>query len=407
MSPRPSTAALLAFLVGVAVSLSPAAGEAAGGTPEEALVAALPADGATDILFVEHPSRPNAPRVRAATRVAAAPDAVRAVLHEPALYRKIIPGLVRIDLEPVPGGATSLAWELEIPLFNLEGRLTLRERPNGIELDLQEGDLSPGKIVFAIAPHPSGGSVLTVDAQVDIKHSTWLLRRIMARSPVGEPAALTAATYVALRAVALRAEHAGAPKAWRPYAPMSPPPAWTPESRPLVGDGLAGLRARGVVAFVSRTGTGRLAGVAAAVTIKKPAPAVAGRLRDPGSWKAFPGWTKIRILPGPNGPGAEIGDSLPLADFDSTWTAEPGLASRWTATDGVVRGARLGWDVYAMPGGKPGSNATVAALLLYPRIELTGRIARRSIASEPLLEHGLAIALAFANATAMQTALER
>ena len=46
-----------------------------------------------------------------------------------------------------------------------------------------------------------------LDAVLNVKRSSWLLRRILKRSPVGEPAALTAATYVALRAVALRAEH--------------------------------------------------------------------------------------------------------------------------------------------------------------------------------------------------------
>ena len=56
-----------------------------------------------------------------------------------------------------------------------------------------------------------------------------------------------------------------------------------------------------------------------------------------------------------------------------------------------------------MPNGAP----TVATLLLYPRLETTGRIARKSISAEPLMEHGLALALAFANATAMKTVLDR
>jgi hypothetical protein len=46
------------------------------------------------------------------------------------------------------------------------------------------------------------------------------------------------------------------------------------------------------------------------------------------------------------------------------------------------------------------------ALMMYPRLETTGRLARKAIASEPLLEHGLAVAVAFADVTAMKTALE-
>jgi hypothetical protein len=370
---------------------------------DRALAAALTPDGSHDIVLIEQPSRPGAPRVRAATLVGAPPAAVKAVLLDAHRYRAIIPGLVRMDVSKAQDGATALAWELEIPMFNMKGRLTIRDRPDGVELNLVDGDLSPGRIVFTIAPHPSGRTALTVDAQLDVTNSTWLLRRIMSRSPVGEPAALAAATYVALRAAALRAEHADSPRAWRPYAPPSPPPTWLPDSRPLVSAALAPLRARGAVGLVARSGTQRLGGVAMAVTVRPPPPAVAARLRDPAAWGAFPGWSTVRTIYGPNGPGAQVEDSLPLADFDATWVPEPGNAARWSVSEGVTRGARLGWDVFQMPDG----GQTVATLLLYPRLETTGRIARKSIASEPLMEHGLALALAFANATGVKTALDK
>ena len=43
---------------------------------------------------------------------------------------------------------------------------------------------------------------------------------------------------------------------------------------------------------------------------------------------------------------------------------------------------------------------------MYPRLETTGFLARKAIASEPLLEHGLALAVALADLTAMKKALE-
>jgi hypothetical protein len=224
----------------------------------------------------------------------------------------------------------------------------------------------------------------------------------MARSPVGEPAALIASAYVALRAVALRAERVAEARAWRPRAAMEPPPAWLPDARPLAAAMLAPLRARGALGLVARTPTERLGGVAVALAIARPIGAVAGRLHDPESWHAFPGWHTVRVQPGPAGPGAEVEDNLPLADFDSTWIAEPGPLPRWTASAGLIRGARLGWQIF--PGASGGE--TLAALLLYPRLETTGRLARRSIASEPLLEQGMALSLAFADATAMKAALE-
>jgi hypothetical protein len=241
-----------------------------------------------------------------------------------------------------------------------------------------------------------------VDARLDIANSSWLLRRIMSRSPVGEPAALVAGVYVALRAVALRAERKDEPKAWRPTAAMAPPPAWLPRGRLLAAPALAPLRALGPLGLVARTDTQRLAGVALAVAIARPIAGVTARLHDPRSWYGFPGWGRVDLRPGPYGDGAEVADSLPLVEFDATWTAEPGPLPRWTATAGAIQGARLGWEIF--PATAPGT--TDAVLLMHPRLETTGRLARRSIASEPLLEHGTALALAFANAIGMKTSLE-
>ena len=60
-----------------------------------ALAAALPADAATDVVLIDQPSVPRAPRARAATAVGAPPATVKAVLLDTAHYRAIIPGLVR------------------------------------------------------------------------------------------------------------------------------------------------------------------------------------------------------------------------------------------------------------------------------------------------------------------------
>lgn len=365
-----------------------------------ALIAALPADGATDVALIDHPSQGGAPRVRAATVVSAPPATVRAVLLDAARYQMILPGVVRASATPAPDGSIGLDWEIEIPLFNLDGRIVLRPRADGVELQLVDGDLSPGRIVFTIAPR-AGGSTLVVDAQLDVKNSTFLLRRIIARSAYGEPAGLAATAYVAMRAVALRAQFVAAPRAWRPGGPMSPPPVWLPDTALFTDAKLAPLRARGAVALVARLPTQRLGGVAVALPIAQPAPALAGQLRNPLSWRAFPGWSSVIPRPGAHGPDAVVEDSLPLADFDATWTAEPGGLLRWTVTDGDTRGARLGWVAQPLSDGN-----ALATLTLYPRLETSGRVARRAIASEPLMEHGLALGLAFADVAGVKTAID-
>jgi len=368
--------------------------------------AALPVDGTADIVLIDWPTVPGTPHVRAATVVRAAPAAIRSVLLDVANYRKIVPTLIRADVSQTPAGLPSVGWEVEVPLFNLTGTLVIHERPDGAEIDLVEGDFSPGKLIFKAAPRAAGGSTLYVDAQLDIRHAGWLIRRLVRLSPAGEPAALTAASYVTLRAVALRAENGGSGGARRPGATPAPPPTWAPSARVLADDKLAALRAHGAVALVGRTWSQRLAGVAVATTVGVPAPSALGRLRDPQSWHAFPGWETITPRVGPNGVGAAVEDNLPFVDLEATWMPEPGGSPRWTATDGVITGARLGWEVYPID---PRANAgapTLMTLLLYPRLETTGRLARKAIASEPLLEHGLAVAVAFADVTAMKAALE-
>jgi hypothetical protein len=363
-----------------------------------ALIAALPVEGSTDLVVIAQPSAPDAPRAWGATRVAASAAAIKDVLLDPAHYRALIPALIKSELQRSNGGAPIVDWELEIPLFNLAGRMALHNRPDGVTIELFEGDFAPGRLSFTVVPEARGGSTLIVDAVLDVKRSTWILRRILKRSPVGEPAALTAAAYVALRAVALRAEHPGAGDAWRPHGPVVQPAGWLPDPGPLASDLLSPLRARGVVALVARTPDDHLAGVAAAVRLSAPAPAIDARLRDPQSWLAFPGLAKVRIHPGPNGAGAEVEDDLPLVDCDAIWTALPGAAPRWVATGGAIRGARLGWSIYS-------SASTIAVLSLYPRVEATGSIARRFIAAEPLLEQGLSLALAFADVAGVKAAL--
>ena len=192
------------------------------------------------------------------------------------------------ELKPVAGLPT-IEWEVEVPLFNLSGTLVIHERPDGAEIQLVDGDFSPGRLTFTATPRAAGGSTLVVDAQMGIQNAGWLIRRLVKLSPAGEPAALMAAAYVTLRAVALRAENASLGGARRPGGPPAPPPAWSPSPRVLADEKLAALRAHGAVALVARTWSQRLAGVAVATTLGVPAPNALGRLRDPASWRAFPG----------------------------------------------------------------------------------------------------------------------
>jgi len=364
--------------------------------PGGELVAALDAADGADVVVFDLPAVAGAPRVRAATTTRAPVAVVLNVLGDPARYAALIPSVVRADEVGRRGDARVVKWELEIPLFNLSGTLELRARPSGWELALVDGDLAPGSIVIDAAPRAEGGATLTLDARLDVHNSSFFLRRVMARSPYGEPAALAAAAWVALRATALRAEHPADATAFRPTAPFAPSTPGATDGRALLRPPLARLARAGAVALVARAPSGRLASASVATLSQEAPGALAARLADARGWTAFPGWRHVQPMPATATAPATVvvEDGIPFIDFDATWRAEPPPRARWwRAIDGAARDAWFGWDV------APSREAPAeAALTMAPRLELTGSIPRRFIAAEPLLEHGLALALTFVDA---------
>ena len=315
------------------------------------------------------------------------------MLLDAANYRKIVPGADPRRRLAHPGGTCRRsAGRSRCRCSTSTGTLVIHERPDGAEIDLVDGDFSPGKLIFTATPRATGGgSTLLVDAQLDIRNAGWLIRRLVKLSPAGEPAALVAASYVTLRAVALRAENAGSGGARRPAATPAPPPVWSPSPRALADEKLAALRAHGAVALVARTWSQRLgrcrgrdhAGRADAERARAAARSgelarVPGLADDQAARRSERRRRRGRGQPAVRRSRGDVDAPSPVS------------SPRWTATDGVITGARLGWEIYPID---PRANAgapTLMALMMYPRLETTGRLARKAIASEPLLEHGLA-----------------
>jgi hypothetical protein len=240
----------------------------------------------------------------------------------------------------------------------------------------------------------------------------WVIKRVAARSPYAGAAINAAAAYVAARAMAALAEHPRDAVARRPRAPPSPPALAAINGRPLAerllaSDGAgAGAAALGLV---KRAPSGRLAMVSIAVPTRRAAASVAAALGAPESWRAFPGWKHVdRVPAAPDAGGGsvdvDVRDNFPFVDFDARWRLWPGPPPRAQATSGSGRGAVFGWDV--VDSAPPRLAATAAVLSLYPRLEALGYVPRKFIAAEPLLEHGLALALAYADAMAARDALD-
>ena len=356
--------------------------------------------------------------VRVTTLVAATPADVQAVLDAPAAYRQAIPALIRTDVvgRRAHAGATDdrlVEWEMEIPLFNLSGKMWVVSDGQRVVLDLVEGNFAPGQLVFTWAAAGPGRTVVSLRARVNNQAGGWLIKRLVARSRFAGAAVNATSAYVAARATAALAEHPRDAEARRPRAPPSPPALSAIDGRAL-GECLLGPQGTGAgaVGLIKRAPSGRLALASVAVPTRlAPADALA-RLGAPESWRAFPGWKRVERLPAtapaPATAGAvevEVHDNIPFVDFDARWRAWPGPNPRAQAIDGDGRGAIFGWDV-AQRGGATPSPAAAVVLSMDPRLETLGYVPRKFIAAEPLLEQGLSLALAYVDAMSAAEAIE-
>ena len=395
-----------------------APGEGAAPRSPAAFSAALTDD--TDVVLFPAARRPGPrPVVTVATRVRGTPTAVGAVLLDPARYRAALPSLVRADVVATRPGATAgagperlLAWELEIPLFNLKGKAWLTRQRDVVELTLVEGAFAPGHLRFHVAPAEDGrGTILVTEAQVDPRSANWIFRRVARHDPWAETAMTAAAAHVLARAVALEVElphHPGSGPA-RPGGPIAAPAAATLDGTALASPGFAPLRKAGLVAAVRRTPRGRLAHVSAAAAIAAPPTDVAARVDAPESWTAFPGWKSVKRLP-PASPQPKdelkiaVEDNVAFVDLDATWDVKYGPSAHATVVAGARQGAVLQWQVF--PAAPPPARAAVAVLSQHPRLDESGYVARKMIAAEPLMEHALALALTYADLAAMADRLD-
>ena len=370
--------------------------------------------GDADLVLLNDPAGARPVRVLLATRVSAPVEKVRQVIADPAAFAKAMPSFRRVEVvsrrQRAPDESEQeIVWELEVPLRNLKGKLWLRAQDSGVDLTLVEGDFSPGLFHLSVRTEKAGGkdqSVLTIEGFANVRDANWATRQIAQRSPIAEPAITVAAVYVMIKSLARLAE--GAVPA-RPSAAMA-----APEPSSLSG-ALAGSAAnayaqgRRVLAAVRSRVDGRLARVEVAVHVSAPADQVTRRTMQPKPFVSMPGWKKITPVSGNpdecKDPAAlcwTVDTNLPVFSLDGTWKIRP---RPWRArmVAGDSSGAVMGIDI--LPA-KPSGRSTLV-LSQHPRLDMAGYVARKLIAAEPFLEHGLALALTLVEAVTLGPALER
>lgn len=366
-------------------------------------------DADVAVMHAPHGARPV--RVLLATRVAAPAEALRRILLTPAAYKKAMPAFRRIDViaeKERKGEDVHIAWELDVPLWNLAGKLWLRVQPDGADLVLEEGGFAPG--IFHLRARPLSAdrperSILSIEGFANVAEANVAARQLAKRSALAEPAMTVAAGYVMLKSLARLAE-TGEPK--RPSAPFVAPTSTDFEG---VRTGAAvGAIANGkaLVAAIRSRADGRLSGVEVATRVSARAAQRATAGLRPAAFKALPGWAKIDVVGSPDtcqDPSATcwgVQTNLPLFSLDGTWKVR---SRPWRAR--MVLGERetavMGLDL--VPAKKP--LPPVLVWSAHPRLDRAGLVPRKLIAAEPFLEHGLSLALTLVDAASLVPALER
>ncbi len=382
-------------------------------TPES-VSEALNRLGDADVVVVNDPLGTRPVRVLVATRVSVSAEKVRRLLAEPASYASAIPSFRRVDVvsrhERGPGVVDlEIAWELEVPLWNLEGKLWLRPRPDGADLELGQGDFAPGLFHITARAEKPGRTILAIEGFANVRDANWATRRLARQSALAEPAISVAATYVLLKALALQVEQGTYA---RPSAALTTPDFSSFDGVPVgrTADILADSGA--ALAAVRSRSDGRLLRVEAAVHTAASAATASDRSHRPEVFRALPGWRKVTPVGGrasrvdecKDGSAQcwEVDTDLPFFSLDGIWKIWP-RPWRARAVDGDGKGALMALDL--VPGRTP--ERAVVVLSQHPRIDKAGYVARKLIAAEPLLEHGLALALTLVDAIALGSALAK
>jgi hypothetical protein len=358
--------------------------------------------GAELVFFDEpHPGQPT--RVMGAARVKAPLARVRAVMLDPAAYQRAVPSFRRAEIVGRNGAQLQVEWELEVPLWNLQGKLWLKPAADGVDIELAEGDLAPG--LFQLRVRPDGDAlVVSAAGHANMGQANWATRRLVKRSPLAEPAMTATATWVLLRALVLEAERGAAPDPRRqPAAAPAPPPLPGLDATALGRLARQRLPAGQTVAAVRSQPSGRLERVEVATTARFTAASVRRALAEGQRWRALPGWHQVKLLPSAaSAQFWEVDSRFPFVDFDATWMIQPGPPLRGQVVSGDARGAVLGWDV--LDG--PAPNTAITVFSLHPRLETSGYIPRKFIQAEPLLEHGLSLGVAYVDALSLVRSLQ-
>jgi len=272
------------------------------------------------------------------------------VLMDPPSYCRAVPSLVTCReisaVEESDGRWRRLvAWELEIPLSNLAGKLEAVPDADwmGVSLRFVSGDLAPGLLRFRWRAHSGGPTLVWASLTADLRGASWLLARLARRDPWTEPAMRATIVWIAAQALASwAAAPPGSSTAPRPTGPMPPWSRDVREDAPTSDPTLASVAlGGGSWLSVARTPSGRLKVVQVARRWPGEATDPAPPLASEKAFGAWVGWNHLQVDAHARDQAiVDVRDAVPFVDLSARWTISYGPPLVGEATSGATTGAR-------------------------------------------------------------------
>ncbi|MEK6609166.1 MAG: SRPBCC family protein [Myxococcota bacterium] len=325
----------------------------------------------------------------------APPKRVWDTLTDTERYPEFVPNVVKNQTSKDTGAQRWVEFELEVPLFNLEGTNHYRFQPPAVmEVETVAGDLKTGRWRWELYPLGENATLAVEYAYSDIRELNWALRKMIRGNKNIEHGSVLSAATVFMKALKQRAES----RVGRGPAARPDPKKATKIVLQSLRDGadspdfaaLDPLLDRGIVALVQSFPDGRLHQAvlfARTYAAKEKVYAVAGR---PERYDDFmPNIEAAELL-------EESSDDLRYSmkvkglflsiDFEARMRRGDGWL-RSDTTGGDLRNAHFAWEFVPQ-----GSERTLTLHYINTDLRRNSWVIRQLIDREPFFEHGVNVA---------------
>ncbi len=132
---------------------------------------------------------------------------IAAIVQDPAKYPEFIPNFAEQIVTPKGDHQLHMAWELEVPITNLEGTSLMTIEPDGsVDVVATGGDIKRGRWRWEFSPFGEGRTIPVHYAYSDVRESSWVTKKLVQKEPLFEHGIVMASGTVALAAMKARAE---------------------------------------------------------------------------------------------------------------------------------------------------------------------------------------------------------